>query len=63
MSDLISYLSQAVSDQASDLFIVAGGPVSAKLDGHIRPLTSDRLLPPDTRELISEIYRMAERSM
>lgn len=63
MSDLISYLSQAVSDQASDLFIVAGGPISAKLDGHIRPLTSDRLLPPDTRELISEIYRMAERSM
>lgn len=63
MSDLIKYLEQAVTDQASDLFLVAGGPVSMKLEGHICPIKETRLLPPDTQALISEIYEMADRSM
>ncbi len=63
MSDLMHYLKQAVADQASDLFLVAGGPVSEKLEGHIRPISDTRLLPPDTKALITEIYAMAERSM
>ena len=63
MSDLMKYLERAVSGQASDLFLVAGGPVSAKMDGHIRPISDTRLLPPDTKELITDIYSMADRSM
>ena len=63
MSDLMKYLEQAVTDQASDLFLVAGGPVSEKLEGHIHPISDTRLLPPDTQKLITEIYSMAERSM
>jgi len=63
MSDLIKYLEQAVADQASDLFLVAGGPVSMKLEGRICPIQNTRLLPPDTKVLLSEIYEMAERSM
>ena len=63
MADLLKYLEQAVADQASDLFLVAGGPVSEKLEGRIRPIQDTKLLPPDTKELISEIYNLAERSM
>ena len=48
MSDLSVYLKRAVEDQASDLFFVAGGPVSEKLDGHLRPVSEGKLLPPDT---------------
>ncbi len=63
MTDLRKYLEQAVNDQASDIFIVAGGPISEKLDGHIQPLDSKKLLPPDTEALIRDIYALAERQM
>lgn len=61
--EIIGYLEQAVTDGASDLFIVAGGPVSEKMDGHLRAIGQERLLPPKTRELIGQIYALAERSM
>lgn len=61
MADLRKYLEQAVHDQASDIFIVAGGPVSEKLEGHICPVDTKKLLPPDTEALIREIYTLAER--
>ena len=63
MLDLIQYLEHAVSAGASDLFFVAGGPVSVKLEGRIRPVADDKLLPPDTKELISQIYALAQRPM
>ena len=63
MAELLEYLKRAVEDRASDLFIVAGGCVSEKLDGHIRPLDGQRVLPPDTERLIAEIYRLANRPM
>ena len=61
--NILDYLTRAVADQASDIFIVAGGPVSEKAEGHLRPLSEERLLPPQTKELITEIYQLAERSM
>lgn len=63
MNELIAYLKRGVEDQASDLFFVAGGAVSEKLDGHLCPLQDGKLLPPDTERLIAEIYGMAKRSM
>ena len=63
MDDLKSYLTRAVADQASDIFIVAGGPISDKVEGHIRPIGQEKLLPPDTEELIKDIYSLANRSM
>lgn len=63
MAELIEYLKRAVSDQASDLFLVAGGPVSEKQEGHIRPIGEERLMPPDTKSMISELYALAGRSM
>ena len=61
--EIIGYLEQAVADGASDLFVVAGGPVSEKLDGHIQPIGQERLLAPKTKELIGQIYTLADRSM
>lgn len=63
MADLNSYLKRAVDDQASDLFIVAGCPISEKVDRHIRPIESAKLLPPDTEQLIRDIYALANRPM
>lgn len=63
MAELLELLQQAVSDGASDLFLVAGGPVSEKLDGRIRPMTQEKVFPPQTQELISSIYQLAGRSM
>ena len=63
MSQLLSYLQQAVSKQASDIFVIAGGPISQKVEGHICAMEDTRLLPPDTEKLITEIYALAERPM
>lgn len=63
MAELIDYLSRAVQDGASDLFIVAGGPVCEKLDKKISPIGEERVLPPESQRLISDIYAMADRSM
>ena len=63
MAGLMEYLQQTVSHEASDLFLVAGGAASEKVDGHIRPLEEERLLPPETEKLVSEIYTLAKRPM
>lgn len=63
MIELTTYLTQAVAEGASDLFIVAGGPVSMKVDGQIRPMGAEKVLPPQTQQLIEAIYQMAGRSM
>ena len=63
MADLMQFLERAVSEHASDIFIVAGGPVSCKLEGRVTRMGEERLLPPQTKELITEIYRLADRNM
>jgi len=63
MADLMKYLEKSVADQASDIFLVAGGPVSAKIEGRICAISEERMLPPDTKVLITEIYALAERPM
>ena len=63
MADLMNYLKYAVAQAASDLLIVAGGPVCAKLEGRIRPVDGERLLPPQTGELVHQIYETAQRPM
>ncbi len=63
MAELIKYLKYAVENEASDLLIVAGGPVYAKVEGHIRPVDDVRMLPPQTKELVTELYTTADRPM
>ncbi|RHR22375.1 PilT/PilU family type 4a pilus ATPase [Clostridium sp. AF19-22AC] len=52
-------LEQAVSQGASDVFIIAGLPVSCRVNGVISRENNNRLLPPDTEAILDEIYRLA----
>ena len=55
-------LKNAVANKASDVFIVAGLPVSMRKNGIIqRSEDDDRLLPPDTKDLLKEIYVLSGR--
>ena len=62
MTELLSYLKHAVEQQASDLFIVAGAPVCAKMDNKTLPVGKERLLPADTQRLIAAVYQVANRN-
>lgn len=57
--NITEILQKAVAEKASDIFIVAGLPVSLRKNGIISRLDETRLLPPDTEELISQIYSLA----
>ena len=63
MANLLDYLDRAVKDNASDLFIVAGGPVSEKLEKRIVSIGEERILPKDSEELITQLYAQAQRPM
>lgn len=61
MESVQTYLKQAVEENASDLFIVAGRAVSIKKEGRIVPLRDERLTPDDSETLVRELYGMAHR--
>ena len=63
MQDVTLYLQQAVALGASDLFLAAGGPAAYKVDGRLVRPEEDRLMPPDTQALLSQLYALAEREM
>lgn len=63
MSELMTYLSRAAGDHASDLFLVAGGTVKMKLDGRLVSISEQRILPADSENLIREMYALANRPM
>ncbi|WP_418745962.1 type IV pilus twitching motility protein PilT [Frisingicoccus sp.] len=52
-------LEQAIAEQASDVFIVAGLPVSFRRNGVINRINDEKLFPPDTESLLNEIYQEA----
>mgnify|MGYP000818831990 CR=1 FL=1 len=52
-------LEKAVSAGASDIFVVAGRPVSMRIHGDIRMEDNTRLLPDDTQRIIEQIYELA----
>ena len=58
--DIQTILQQAVSENASDVFIVAGRPVSFRKNGVIYTINDERLLPPDTEAMLTEIYKLAD---
>lgn len=63
MSNWMEYLKIAVEHQASDVFFVAGKAPCEKLDGHIHPMSDQRLMPADTEAMITDMYASARRSM
>ena len=61
--EIVNYLEQAVAAHASDLFIIAGSNISIKAEGRLQAIDQERLLPPKTKSLITEIYSLADRPM
>ncbi|MBR7142203.1 MAG: PilT/PilU family type 4a pilus ATPase [Clostridia bacterium] len=61
--DVKTYLEQAAAAGASDLFFVAGAPVTQKVGGRMMYTDSPKLLPPDTEGLIRQLYTLAERDI
>lgn len=61
MESILTYLRQAVAQQASDLFVVAGKAISMKKEGVIQPLEEQRAMPDDTEFLVRELYSLAGR--
>lgn len=53
------YLQEAMGKGASDLFIVAGLPLTYKINRKMIKV-GDRLMPEDTRKLIEDIYAIAQ---
>ena len=51
MTSLEEVLSKAVKDSASDIFIVAGGYLSYKVDGEIRSMDESMKLTPTRDQL------------
>jgi twitching motility protein PilT len=63
MAELMEYLQLAVDRRASDIFVVAGVPITIKVDGKMERVDDERVMPPRTLELITELYAKAGRSM
>ncbi|MCI9271922.1 MAG: PilT/PilU family type 4a pilus ATPase [Dorea sp.] len=57
--DLISILEQAIKEGASDVFIVAGLPVTFRKNGVICQISDTKLFPADTEKILTEIYEQA----
>lgn len=57
--DLKECLQQAINAHASDVFIIAGLPVSLRKNNIISQFTEERLLPADTENILADIYQYA----
>lgn len=63
MAELEGLLKRAVAEYASDIFIMAGLPLTYKANGHLVHINENRLMPSQSEKLIQEIYAWANRSM
>ena len=57
--DVKAILEQAVKDEASDIFVVAGLPVSCRKNGVIVRESEETLFPTETEAFVSAIYELA----
>ena len=53
------FLTLATKEEASDLFIVAGLPLTMKVNGVMRRINEEKMMPQDTEKIIREIYEKA----
>ena len=57
--NIVNLLEKAVEAHASDMFIVAGLPISYRASGSIHHENEEKLMPPQTKEYLEEIYKLA----
>ncbi len=61
--DIQTILTHAVNSKSSDVFIVAGLPISIRKNGVIQQAESEKLAPLMTETLVKEIYTLAKRDI
>lgn len=61
--DIKKILEEATKNGASDIFIIAGRPLSYKSKGVMESLNEIKMLPQETHEFVTEIYNLAERDI
>lgn len=59
MKDIELVLEEAISSEASDIFLVAGCPYSLKIKGEIIQMDDQRLTPKDTEIAIKKLYSLS----
>ena len=57
--ELQEILKKTLDMGGSDIFIVPGSPVMAKVKGQVLPVTGERAMPGDTEDLIRQTYALA----
>ena len=60
---ILDFLTETTKQGASDLFVVAGRPLSYKLEGKLLTFGEDRVMPDQSESLVSEIYKLANRDI
>lgn len=61
--DVRNILEEATKREASDIFIIAGRPLTYKSKGIMNTLDDQRMEPKDTFQFVSAIYTLAERNI
>ncbi len=63
MAQLETLLKQAVEAHASDIFIMAGMPLTYKANGRMVRLDEEKIMPPQSEAFVREIYALGSRDM
>ncbi|MEY8523818.1 PilT/PilU family type 4a pilus ATPase [bacterium 1XD8-76] len=58
-TDIRHLLEKAVNEGASDIFVVAGLPITWRVNGRIHHMDGEKLMPSQTEEYVQEIYSLA----
>ena len=59
--ELIPLLKRMIDERASDIFIIAGQPISFETSGRYKRVGNTPLMPEDTKEVVKSIYQLADR--
>ena len=59
--ELTPLLKRMLDEKASDIFVVAGQPLTFASSGRFMRLGDQSLMPSDTREVVKSIYELAHR--
>ncbi|MCR5221976.1 MAG: PilT/PilU family type 4a pilus ATPase [Lachnospiraceae bacterium] len=57
--EIVETLSQITNDEASDIFVVAGLPLTYKSHGVLKTFAEQKMMPQDTAAMITDIYQLA----
>ncbi len=61
--DVRNILDQATKLGASDIFVIAGRPLTYRAKGKMEPISEEKMLPSDTHEFVTGLYMLAERDI